>query len=203
VSAVADIWNQALSLIGNEGEVQDPESDTDTPAKACRRHWETVRDEVLRDFAWPKFTQTEDLTLVEEDPNDGIEWAFTYAQPANCIRIRRILNGSTRIDNADNVTPYKLGRDADGNVLIFCDLEDAQIEYAYQETNTEKYDADLVSSMAHLLASRIAPKFGPYAVKLGDRALRIYVWRLAQARDNALNEQRPDIDLGSGFSRSR
>lgn len=203
MDSVADVWNTALSLVGSDAEVQNADTDLSTPAKVCRRHWPTVRDEVLRDFGWPKLTTTEDLALVEADPNDGIEWAYSYAYPSNCMRLRRILNGESAIDVETNVTRYKLGRAPDGSVLIFCDLEDAQVEYVYAEQQVARYDADVASAMAHLLASRIAVKFGEGALPLGDRALKIYAWRLAEARANALNEQNPKQDDGSSFERAR
>jgi len=204
MSSVADIWNQALGLVGVDGEIQDPDADADAPATACRRFWVTVRDQVLRDFPWPKLKTTEDLALVEADPNDGIEWAFSYAQPANCLAIRRLLNGSTRIDNEATVVPYDVGRKAsDGSVIIFTDLEDAQIEYTFHETDTSRYDADVVMAMALLLAASIAARFGPEAVKLGDRALRLYEWRRGTAQANAMNEKQPDLPTGSSFERAR
>lgn len=204
MSSVADIWNMALGLVGVGDEVNDPDAETSKEATACRRYWEIARDEVLRDFVWPKLKTTEDLALVEADPNGGIEWGFSYAHPAKCIRIRRILNGASRVDTPESMIPYDVGRKAtDGSKLIFTDLEDAQIEYSFHETDTARYDADMVSAMAHRLASYIAPRFGPEAVKLGDRALRIYTWRQATAQQNAANEVRRDLSMDSSFERAR
>lgn len=204
MASVADIWNMALGLIASDATIQDPDEEQSKPARTCRVHWETVRDEVLRDFVWPKLKQVVDLTLVEEQPNDGIYWQYSYAYPDSCARLVAVLNGATRLQVESNVQRFEIGRKStDGSALIYTDLEDAQVEFIYHETETARYDSDMVSAMAHLLASRIAPAFGPEAVKLGDRALRVYVWRMAQSQANALNEQRPDMDQASSWERAR
>lgn len=204
MSSVAEIWNMALGLVGVDGEINNPETETSASARACRRYWETVRDEVLRDFDWPNLKTTEDLTLVETSPNSGVEWAFSYAKPANCLKIRRLLNGASALDTNSNVTRYVQGRKAsDGSALIFTNLEDAQIEYTFHETETARYEPDLVSALACRLASAIAAHFGPEAVKLGDRAFQYYRWRIANAWSNALREERPERDDSSDFERAR
>lgn len=197
MTSVAELWNQALGHIGSDAEITDPDTDRTVAGQTCRRHWATVRDEILRDFAWPRFKVTEALALVEEDPNG--QWSFSYAAPAGYSRILRVLDeNSPPVDNTANRVPYMLGRRDDGSVLIFTNLEDAFVEYARQETDVNRWDSDAVGAAALLLASRISPKFGPDAVKLGDRAFGLYRWRLGTAQANALNEEQTPLPADGG-----
>jgi hypothetical protein len=193
--AVADIWNMALGLIGVADEVQDPDADQSKEATACRRFWQTARDETIREFPWPRLRMTEELQLVTDyTAVDGAEWLYSYRMPDSCAVVRRIPSGVSRVDTAATVIPYALGRD-DAGALIFTDLEDATVEFTYLEDDVTRYTPDLVSTIALLLASRIAPRFGPEAVKLGDRAFKLYIERRSAARATALNEVRPDVAI--------
>jgi hypothetical protein len=196
--ALADIYNVALSLIGNDGGIADPDNDQDTPAKACRTHWPMVREEILRDFVWPRLrVNAETLALISSDPNG--QWSYSYAAPANYARILRVLDAdSPPIDTPATQAAYLLGTRTDGSPVLFTNVEDALVDYTLMQTNVAYWDGDMVSAAAHLLASRIATKFGPDAVRLGDRALKLYVWRLNQAQSNAQNEERPPLQPDGG-----
>lgn len=203
MASVADIWNMALGQIGNGNEITDPDTETSKEAAACRAYWPTIRDEVLRDFPWPRLTVTAILQLVAD--NTAIQyapWRYTYRVPSNCAAVRRVLHPYSRLETDATVVPYQLGRDASGD-LLFCDLQNASVEYTLLETQAARYMPDVVTAMALRLAGAIAPRFGPDAVKLGDRALRLYLAAIAKARANAGNEVEYDRTDDSSFLSSR
>lgn len=186
----ASICNMALSHLGVSDAVTDVDTESSKEAQACRLFYEACRDDVLRAFAWPFAVIIEDLTIVEEDPND--EWAFSYRYPSGCLAARRLLSG-TRTDSQNTVVPYRVARDASGRV-IFTDLEDAQIEYTSLVDAEEEWDSIFVSALTYLLAFKIAPRLaGGDESKLGDRAFKLYLYELSRAQAAAANEERPDL----------
>lgn len=197
MSSVADIANMALGHIGVSSEIQNLESESSAEARACRRFYEPTRDEVLRDFAWPFATVIASLTLHEEDPTT--EWQYSYAMPADVWAVRRLHNGTySRAELTTNRVKYvRRGQ------YLYTDQQDAVVEYTQKITDTEQFPPDFVAMLAYLLASRIAPSFGAEAVKLGDRALKLYEWSRAKAQMNALNEESRDFDGPSEYELSR
>lgn len=197
------VSNMALRHLGVSTEINDFDTESSKEAQACRRFYDEVLDQVLRDFAWPFASVIEALALVEEDPND--EWEYSYRYPSGCLKVGRVLNGSgERIETDENRAAYKIGRDSTG-LLIFTDVEDAEVEYTMQETDTGRWPADFAQAFSLLLAAMIGPSVaGGDQFKLSDRALQLYDWRRRSAQANAGNEEVPDYaGDSSGFIRSR
>lgn len=189
MESVAQICNMALSHLGVSYSIQDVDSELSTEAQACRLFYASCRDEVLRAFRWPFATVIETLALVEEEPND--EWAFSYRYPSACLDIRRILSG-TRTDSRTTRVPYRVARDSTAR-LIFCDMEEAEVEYTQQVTNPTEFDPQFGLALSYLLASRIGPRVaGGDQFKLADRAYAHYRAAIAEAQNAAAREEQPD-----------
>lgn len=198
-SSKIEIWNMALSHLGHSKEIQ-TENEKSSEAATCRRFWEPAKKKLFRDFMWPFATQIEAVGLVEEDPNS--EWAYAYRYPSNCDRIRRILSG-TRNDSRNTKVPYKIGQDDQGT-LIFTDQEDAEVEYTITIDDVTRYPADCVMALSYLLAALIAPRLtGGDPYKLGDKALKLYVFERTNAENNAANEEQEEEQPDSEFIRDR
>lgn len=193
MSADVDVCNEALSAIGIGDEIQNLESEASKQAQACRRFFARSRDLVLRDFPWPRLKVVEPLALVETDPSE--QWGYSYRMPAKAVTILRLqIDISPRLDNSDSRIPYELGRDDEGQ-LIFSDYtvdDRLAAKYIYAETSIERWTPDMVEVLVLLLASKLAPRFGPDAVKLGTLAYQLYERRRGIARAQALNEESPD-----------
>ncbi len=199
-SSTTEISNLAISHLGIGKEIANLETERSAEAQACRRFFAVARDTTLRDFAWPFATKINELGLVEEDPNN--EWAFSYRYPTDCLMLRRILSG-VRTDTHQSRVPYRVTRDASG-LLIYTDMEDAELEYTIKETDVSRYPADFVMAMSFLLASYVAPRLtagDPF--KLGDRSLGLYVAELSKARTMALNEEQADQTPDAEMIRAR
>jgi hypothetical protein len=108
-------------------------------ARLCASLYDQVKDEVLRDFAWPFATKTATLALVVQQPT--FEWGYAYRVPVDCLAARRLLNGNisvtpfpntfstagpyatpaSRVLTAQTRIPYRIMSDDEGE-LIYCDL---------------------------------------------------------------------------------
>lgn len=204
VEAEVDICNLALSHLGVSVEIADLATERSKEAKACRRFYDVVRDEVLRDFDWPFAKTTEALALVEDFSGvSDSDWTYAYRYPADAIAIRRvILGGAGRMEVQSSKVRYLLGRDGSG-VLIYTDLADASVEFTYREIDVTRFPPDFIAAFSHLLASRIGPRIAGDKIKLVEAQLPLYDYEIRKARANALNEQLPDVEPESEFLRAR
>ncbi|HLB68740.1 MAG TPA: hypothetical protein VJN63_09825 [Thermoplasmata archaeon] len=195
-----EIANMAISHLRIGKEIANLETERSVEAAAVNRFFAIAREKVLRDFRWPFTTKFAALALVEEDPTD--EWDFSYRYPSDCLLIRRVLSGS-RNDSRQSLVSYIIGQDAQG-ILVYTDMEDAQIEYTKNESDTTRWPSDFVLAFSYYLAWLIAPRltsgdqFG-----LGRQAGQAYSIEIGNARAAALNEQQPDQELSSELERSR
>jgi hypothetical protein len=195
-----EICNIALSHLGVGKEIANLETENSNEANACRRFFDTARDATLRDFPWPFATKFADLSLVEETPND--EWAYSYRYPSDCVRLRRVLSGN-RTDTPDTREPYKIAQDASG-LVIFCDKEDAEIEYTVREEDPILYPMDFVVAFSYRLAAMIAPRVtSGDRYKLGPAAMQAYLIEISKAESSSLNEEQADKHPDSEFIRTR
>lgn len=195
-----NLANLALVHLAVSSEIANVDTDNTPIARAFRRVYETTRDEVLRDFAWPFAKRTVELQLVEEDPTT--EWAYSYRYPTDCLKARRLVSGSRNESRAQRI-PYSIAGDDSGS-LIYTDLEDAQLEYTMGVTDPARWMPDFVVALSLLLAHRIAPSTtGGDPAKLGRRALELFQFRIASAQNNALNEEQADIEPDSSLISSR
>lgn len=193
------IWNLSLSHLGVSVEVADV-TERSKEAQACRRFYDQVIGEVLRDFPWPFATTFASLALVATAPT--AEWAYSYRQPVDCTRFIRVLPG-LRVDTPSSRIPFRLGYDSTGS-LVFCDLTSAQAEYTTNLVNESRFTPDFTQMAALLLAGYLGPRVTKGDdFKLGDRALKLYEWRKAMAWQNAAGEQARDLSDASSFLDAR
>jgi hypothetical protein len=200
MASSTEICNIALSHLNIGKEIAALDTEQSQEASACRRFYEIALDLTLRDFAWPFSSKVDVLALIEEDPND--EWAYSYRYPSDCIKIKRVLSG-VRNDTRQSRIEYKISRD-DAGLILYCDIEDAEIEYSVREEDPEKYPSDFIMAFSYRIAAYIAPRLtkgDPY--KLGDKALQMYFGELSQARANALNEEQVAQDPEAEIIRAR
>lgn len=195
-----EIANMAVSHTGSGKEIGDLDTERSQEASACRRFYDIARKQTLKDYWWPFTSTTVALALVEATPT--AEWAFSYRYPANCLEIRRIPSG-IRNDSEQSRTKFKIGRDLTG-FLIYTDKEDAEVEFTFDEEDTDRYPADFIMALSLRLAVYIAPRLtagDPF--KMGDRARALYTQEISKAAANAENEENPDQRPDSEFIRAR
>ena len=196
-----EIANMALAHLGSSKTIQDLDTENSKEAKACRTFYETVVDELLRDYAWPFATQFADLALVEEDPVN--EWGFSYRYPADCLMIRRIPSG-LRNDNRQSRVPYRIGSDDQGK-LLYCDVPDASVEYTHTRgRNIALWSSDMIHATSYKLAAMVAPLItGGDPFKIQELVIALERRAAAKAAANAFNEEQAEEIPDSEFIRAR
>lgn len=183
------IANLALGHLGVGTEIANLATESSQEARTARRFFSQVQEELISSFAWPFSGRFATLALVEETPT--AEWAFSYRYPSDALYLRRILSG-TRNDSRQSRVPFKILSDDDG-LLLYTDMEDAEIEYTSTATDVLRWPSDFVKAFAYLLAAYMAPTLTRGdPTKLGDRCMALHMAALNDAAASALNEQQPD-----------
>lgn len=189
MASSTEICNLALSHLGIAKPIANLSTEQSQEASACRVFYEITRDTVLKDYPWPFCTKIAAIALVEEDPN--VEWQYSYRYPSDCLAVRKILSG-VRNETSSERIPYKISSDSQG-LLIFSDLEEAEMEYTVKITDANLYSTDFILAFSFRLASYLAPRLtagDPF--KLADRMLQMYRLEMSKATANAFNEEQRD-----------
>lgn len=195
-----EIANLAISHLGVAKEIGNLDTEKSQEAGACRKFYDLALETTLRDFDWPFATKYETLGLIESDPND--EWDFSYRYPSDALKIRKILSG-TRNDTRQSRIPFVEGQDNSGK-LIFTDQEDAQVKYTPFTTNVALYPPDFIMALSLRLAAYVAPRItGGDPFKMGDRAIKLYMYELSKAESNSGNEEQEEENPESEYIRAR
>lgn len=200
MASKTEICNIALSHLNIGKEIANVDTEQSQEASACRRFFETSRDATLRDFSWPFATRFATLALVEDAPT--VEWEFSYRYPSDCLKIRRIVSGY-RNDNRQQRVEYKISSD-DSGTLVFCNVEDPDVEYTALIDNPGLWPSDFVMAFSFRLASYIAPRLtsgDPFG--LADKCLKMYAFELSKAQANGVNEEQVAQDPEAEIIRSR
>lgn len=200
-----EIANLALSHLGVGTDIDSLDTDDSAEAKACRRFYETSKDEILRLAPWPFATKFATLSLItdfNDDDHETDEWDYVYQYPSDCVFLRRILSGNRKDTNTSDVE-FKIVHNEVGS-RIYTDMEEAEVEYTVRATNVEKWPADFAMALSFRLAAYIAPRVtGGDPYKMSDRVLKFYTLSHSIAAANAFNEEHNSREPETDLVRSR
>jgi hypothetical protein len=204
-SSETEICNLALSHLGVGKEIAALETERSDEASACRRFYDTARDETLRDFAWPFATKIAALGLLtdsDDDDHPTEEWTYQYQEPSDSLAFRKIQSGTRNDSRASRISYRKAYGEA--GTVIFTDQEDAIGEYTIRVDDPQRYPSDFVMAFSFRLAALIAPRLtagDPF--KMAERSIRLYQLEISKAQASAFNEEQTDEDPDSEFIRAR
>jgi hypothetical protein len=176
------IANMALDRIGIGQPIDDLAATTDE-ARVCNRWYAKCRDKVLALTCFPVARRIVALGLVEEDPDDGEKWSYSYRYPTDCLRVLNIVSGQ-RVHTKP--IEWEMGQDDTGR-LIYTDEEDAQVEYLHLFSDEGEWNDLLADAIAGLLASEIAIPLGR-GQDMADRGLALFSQAKASAMAAAQRE---------------
>ena len=211
--AKLDIWNMAISHLGEAVEIQS-ETEKSASARACARFWDVCREKCLRDAPWPFAKKYAVLAASTDVTVPSSEYTNQYVYPSDALQVRRIPNGVDRVDNMQSRIPFAILQAADGSRIIACDVAPKtdtvtpsnsipQVVYTKNETDTTKFPPDFVFALSYLLAYTIGPRIARDKKRLIDDAGLKYVGYVRAAQINADKEETKDEQPTSEFERAR
>lgn len=168
------IWNMALSNIGHRATITDPDAVT-AEANHCRLFYPVALAATLERYAWSFATRRVALAEVTNPVN---HWGFAYARPNLCIKERAILLPESTDDTQEQ--PFAIEGNADGDLIIYCNVEDAVLRYTALVEDTNKFSPMFVAALSFDLAAFLVGPI-PKDMKLKDAMLKAAAYYTAQA----------------------
>jgi hypothetical protein len=223
-----DICNRALASVGVTKLIESLDQSGSVEAEQCSLWYARLRDEMLRDRIWKFATRRAVLAVVAGESRS--DWAFVYALPANCLKIRGLVLPGARspwmlqgypfayyqgassytgvgVPASNKTVPYDIEARVDdqdeviGKVLL-ADMEDAEIIYTVRVTNPQAFDPDFEAALEAYLASKLALSLAKDVPR--SRELRNeYELSCRKAGANSVNEETADPEGASTFEASR
>lgn len=171
MATVTDICNLALSRLGDEANVQSIAPPDGSPqASLCAAFYPQARDTLLTMRPWSFALVRSALAPLVQD-NVHSAWAYSYAYPANCLAMQKVLPPDATDDvaagGAQYAAPFRVESREDGAVVVLTNTEQAVGVYMRRVEDTSKFPPLFSDSLAWLLASYLA---GPLVKGAAGRA---------------------------------
>lgn len=208
MASEVDICNLALAHLGDRATVSSispPEGSAQ--AEHCARFYAIARDMVLEAHEWGFATKRANLALLTDAPPPGFQ--FVYQMPNDCRNIIDLIDPNAPTfypinercghwqDDAFTMpaVPYELEARSDGTMVIYTSLENAIIRYVASITDTTKFSAQVVDTIAWLLAAYLAGPVikGDVGAQMASSCMKAYQISLGQAAANDANNRRRSI----------
>lgn len=150
---ITDICNLALSYLG-KGTI-DSIDDQSENGRTCKVHYDLCRQMLLRDFTWGFSERVVKLAELSEQTVPG--WDHVYAYPINCLAIRRVFAEDEAAQKYDYRNKFMV-QIINPDVKVICtNVEAAYADYTYNTVDSGLFTPEFCVSLAHLLASSMAP----------------------------------------------
>ena len=176
------LCNMALARV-NQGSIASL-TESSRAAELCSAFLDILKDQILREFAWPFARRRVALALTA---NTSSTWAYCYAYPSDCLTALRLVIPGLQKPRNDQAPPYEIGGNG-AQKVIWTDLPEAELEYTARVTDLDQTDPLFVNALGWLLAAEVAtPLTGKHDV--ADLCRRGYMLAVSQAAAAGLNEQ--------------
>lgn len=191
-----DIWNLALSHIGDGDDVDDVAEAT-LEAEECRKYYPNALKMVLERHNWDFAIKTVALALHSEAAPS--QWTYRYGVPSDYIKALKVFpnlgNTATTWLDSNYYTfdidgqSYRFDIEvADaGAITIVTNEAEAHLRYVYRNENAAMYSPGFVLALSFLLASFLA---GGPILKSSKKAMEMmnaYELTFGQGRVNNSN----------------
>lgn len=198
MSSEVSICNLTLSNIGVHSITSISGVNLPPEAEACKLHYYTARDAVLRDFNWSFARRTGTLALTSETP---VGWAYAYQYPTDCLKSRLIYNSASKLP-ADAIDYDISANEGLNSKIILTDQIDAVLIYTARIEDTNLFDSLFLEAFTLKLGSALAmPLKGDLNLKQG--LLQEYLKFIEGAKAGSANESHKTPTNDNSFVRSR
>ncbi len=203
MASKTNICNQALLHLKNSKLITDVDTDNTAQSNAFLTFYDDALLEMLREFDWPFAKRYVALALVEEDPEDGVEWGFSYRWPADCERARYLTDGNLNPSAQHPRIAFEVGGDGTGR-LIYTNESDAVLVYTADVDDVTVMSARFRRALSYKLAYLVAPVLcGEDRGGLGQKAQMNYEMEMSRAKAEYANERQHEAPPESEFIEGR
>jgi hypothetical protein len=162
-----EIANLTLFCLGASKQLANVDTDMTVEARTIRACIDGQRDFCMRELDWPLATAYSVPGLVAGTSSTPAvpDWFFSYRQPADCLKVRRVMTAGLSSfpitfgrHRKFTIPPiaFTVGRDSQG-ALIYTNLQNANIEYTIRITDYTALDPMFATMLAWRIAIVCAP----------------------------------------------
>jgi hypothetical protein len=150
--SVASLFNLALSAVGNNITVSDPDEQS-PEGEMCRLWYEPARDFIFASANWDECKQFQRLALVSQQADDATwvdglpqpGYLYAYQRPVDCVRPRFL----------SDYQPFTLGV-INENPVLYTNAETPILCYSRSVANVSVWSVNLYMAVAYSLAAHMA-----------------------------------------------
>lgn len=212
-----EIFNMALSNIGEHTITNSDASSTEKASVICNRYYDICLKMLMKEVDWPFVTTQAKLTrsaLTKTVDSDTVniefnkDFPFVFDIPSDCINIERIFIGKINEELDENFNRTSIRKhykelkkgvewkiyyvpQKDAPKIVCKEKEDVNIEYTKFVEDVTDYQPYFVDALCWLLSSRIAMPITKDPQKV-SMCLQMYQESLKNAKLLILNEQGTD-----------
>lgn len=156
---VEDIGNMALDAIGYQKRIGDIYEGS-TASRVLLEVYGQTRDALIEEGDWP-FSLREVLLTAVGGQTPPTPWAYEYAYPSDCLRMRYLrpgpLTGGTENFDPQPVLfrPWNDNRPSPAIRAILCDLASAVLIYNGQVTDPSTWPPEFLKALVSALAEKM------------------------------------------------
>ena len=193
MATVVDICNLALSHLGDKATVASIEPPEGSPqASHCSRFYPVARDFMLEAYDWGFNTARAVLADQSVATPPASPWAYTYALPANCLRLLAVLPPDA---DSEDLQQAFVRETAGGADIIYCNQQNAVARYTWRVLDPTRFSPLFVDAVARLLASYLAGPImkGDEGARMADAQFKAALSVVERAKLSDSRQARSDI----------
>ncbi len=149
--ADSDIGNMALSRLGTRATIADL-TENSTEARQLNLWYETVRDELQSLVDW-NFNRVSQALAASGMP--PARWAWSYAYPSDCVRMRRLDFGGASWVAGSPATGFEIASSGSATFL-YCNEDRVSSVYAQRVTDPARFTPGFILAFVDCLAASVA-----------------------------------------------
>jgi hypothetical protein len=185
-----EICNLALGRI-TQASIQSLDEENSVAALYCKMYYEQDRKSLLRAFPWNFALKRGRIAQLAGTP---IGWAYRFALPRECIRVRQITTEGYAMDHRN---PFRIPYEIEGADLL-CNIKEPILVYTEDKETPNDFDPLFTDAFVLRMALDLCMPLS------GDKELRAqinseYLTAVKQAASVGSNENKLTIELGGGL----
>lgn len=191
MASEVEICNLALAHLGDSATIAsiDPPEGS-AQAEHCSRFYPMARDALLQTHPWNFATRRAQLAQLANAPYG---WAFTYARPVGALDVFDIQPPNV-VDGTEPTKAYVCELDAEGNEVIYTNVQNAVARYVTLVTDTNRFSPLFTLALSWHLASMLAGPIikGKEGAAQAQRCAQMAEMYLSRAKVNDAQQRHID-----------